>query len=416
MDINTLNESQSHAYSDEVNYPLKIQVPVFAFVVLLLIFGCGGNALVIIVILKYRKLRDNTVTFLLHLAITDFITAFVVCFYGLSYDTGIRNASFFSCIIHEQTVTYMIFVSEFVLAVVSFDRYIAVCHGVQYSKIITKNVVNMLLSISWVVPIIFTIYPVFGFNNLNKLKTCMYHNLFHDWVYDMYSSIMIVLMIIPIVFYVMVLAKAREFYRKFSPAQIQGINAKTMRVRRKKQSITNGKIMGVVTLVFMLCWLPLSIYQFQFGIDFDYSTPENRVAMLIITYLGLLNCIVNPVIYAWQKKDFQSEARRILKCTKCCKRAVCTQEDLNVNSLCQVENQGNRVTFLKMESNVSKPTTFSRQAVAGSLMSAKGATNDAGSFLSKDGHVDINLPHSSNVDFARPKTIQVKPYVHVIAS
>ncbi|KAK3099694.1 hypothetical protein FSP39_008145 [Pinctada imbricata] len=114
------------------------------------------------------------------------------------------------------------------------------------------------------------------------------------------------------IFYIHILKKAWEFYRRFRPAQVSGVNAESNRIRAKQKAIKNGKVMGIVTLLFTICWLPPHIYQFWYGVEFEGKGSFNGIILL----LGTFNCIINPFIYAWQKEDFRKEGKKHLKCCK----------------------------------------------------------------------------------------------------
>ncbi|KAK3100378.1 hypothetical protein FSP39_019041 [Pinctada imbricata] len=280
--------------------------------VLISAIGTTGNGLVLYVYKKSTRIRDTTMMLLMNLALTDLFTSITLGVNGIGVTLGIVNNSYIMCLAMMLIPTFMFFVSQGVLGITTFDRFIAICHHEKYTRIMTKTTLRILLLIAWLLPLLMIGVPFLGFNYWDIIQTCRYRNLFHEWVYFTNSLIIIILMSISAVLYVQILKKAWEFYRRFRPAQVSGVNAESNKIRAKQRAIKNGKVMGIVTLFFTVCWLPSHIYQFWYGLEF-----EGNSALIGITItLGTLNCIINPFIYAWQKEDFRKEGKKFLKCCR----------------------------------------------------------------------------------------------------
>ncbi|NXC44928.1 5HT1A protein, partial [Penelope pileata] len=78
------------------------------------------------------------------------------------------------------------------------------------------------------------------------------------------------------------------------------------------------KTLGIIMGTFILCWLPFFIVALVLPFcDSKCYMPEWLGA--VINWLGYSNSLLNPVIYAYFNKDFQSAFKKIIKC-KCCRR------------------------------------------------------------------------------------------------
>ncbi|KAM8793349.1 5-hydroxytryptamine receptor 1A-like [Eudromia elegans] len=94
----------------------------------------------------------------------------------------------------------------------------------------------------------------------------------------------------------------------------RGAEAKrrTALARERKTVKTLGIIMGT----FMLCWLPFFIVALVLPFcDSKCYMPEWLGA--VINWLGYSNSLLNPIIYAYFNKDFQSAFKKIIKCKFC---------------------------------------------------------------------------------------------------
>ncbi|KAK3107660.1 hypothetical protein FSP39_019370 [Pinctada imbricata] len=311
-----LNTSTSNLEEPPFDEPSLLVLNILTtFIFLVSIVGTTGNSFVLLIYIRSKQLQDAATKFILNLAVTDLCTAIFIAIYEilLLIDVSLTATSKITCLIWEQILTFFMFVSQSVIAVATFDRYMAVCHHVLYRKIMTKMVVITLLAMAWILPLCFAAIPFFGFNTYDEFPECVFEYLLPDWMYVTLSSIMIVLMGIPFVLYIMIFKTAIGFYRRFESAKgkARGNEADDERNRERKKAIKNGKIMGTVTLIFIICWLPFQIFQFFFGSRFDV---KYRTAVATTYYIGILNCVVNPFIYAWQKKKFKEEAKKFLTC------------------------------------------------------------------------------------------------------
>ncbi len=75
------------------------------------------------------------------------------------------------------------------------------------------------------------------------------------------------------------------------------------------------RMLGIVTLTFLLCWLPL--YTLVIGIKFSESITESEYKILgflvpIAQWLGNVNSSINPILYAFLNKKYRRMFKSIL--------------------------------------------------------------------------------------------------------
>ncbi|KAI4879666.1 hypothetical protein NFI96_009448 [Prochilodus magdalenae] len=75
------------------------------------------------------------------------------------------------------------------------------------------------------------------------------------------------------------------------------------------------KTLGIIMGTFILCWLPFFIKALV--MPFCPSCQMPVWLMDVINWLGYSNSLLNPIIYAYFNKDFQSAFKKIIKCHFC---------------------------------------------------------------------------------------------------
>jgi len=75
------------------------------------------------------------------------------------------------------------------------------------------------------------------------------------------------------------------------------------------------KTLGIIMGTFILCWLPFFIKALV--MPFCPSCHMPLWLKDVIDWLGYSNSLLNPIIYAYFNKDFQSAFKKIIKCHFC---------------------------------------------------------------------------------------------------
>ena len=111
-------------------------VPIYA---LLFCMGAFGNGLVFISIIRSTRLRTVTNTYLLPIAIADFLLLLSIPFLIV---TILANGWVFGnvmCKLYYNCIHINQYVSSLLLAALSFDRYLAVCHPIRAIEFRTRT-------------------------------------------------------------------------------------------------------------------------------------------------------------------------------------------------------------------------------------------------------------------------------------
>ncbi|XP_036288819.1 olfactory receptor 1J1-like [Pipistrellus kuhlii] len=111
-----------------------------------------GNLFIILLIRLDSRLHTPMYFFLSHLAFTD------VCFSSVTVPKMLTNMQtqnlsipYKGCV--SQTYFFILFadLDSFLITSMAYDRYVAICHPLQYTTIMSQNICIMLVAGSWVI-------------------------------------------------------------------------------------------------------------------------------------------------------------------------------------------------------------------------------------------------------------------------
>jgi len=298
----------------------RIIVPLIFCAVI--VFGCVGNILVIVVIIRNREQYASTTNiFMVNLAVADLaFLVFCVPFHAVIYtspDTwpfgnvvckvvhGVQFASMASSI--------------YTLVAMSLDRFLAVGYPLRtkhlrqppaaLAVVVVVWTASVLLAAPWMAVYTVRQYDLPGFS---KFSVCA-----DDWAAFGWHRPTGFLVLFVVDYAVPVLSigalSAMTVSRLWAtettsdgPAQRQSVVA--------KQRVT--KLIIVVVAVFAVCWLPSHVVWlwtnfFRSSWRHTYTFYYGRIAAHVLSYA---NSCMNPFIYAFVSSRFRREFRHALDC------------------------------------------------------------------------------------------------------
>ena len=83
----------------------------------------------------------------------------------------------------------------------------------------------------------------------------------------------------------------------------------------QNQETSSAKMVVVAVLVFVICYVNELCYTFLYQLP-DRKTQPNEVFFYMMELLYIINSAVNPVVYAFFKKDIKETLRNMYHCTR----------------------------------------------------------------------------------------------------
>jgi hypothetical protein len=96
-------------------------------------------------------------------------------------------------------------------------------------------------------------------------------------------------------------SQARKVFSKDAP-RVSGVKS----VQASKSERKAAKTLAIVVVNYFICWIP-SLFVFSF-----FSILLENVLSYFISFLPLVNSLINPIIYAFFYPWFKVTAKRIL--------------------------------------------------------------------------------------------------------
>ncbi|XP_068103996.1 growth hormone secretagogue receptor type 1-like [Hyperolius riggenbachi] len=301
-------------------FHVQVLIPVTIICIALFVLGVTGNLITILIFKRYKDMRSTVNMYLSSMAVSD-----ILIFIGLPSDLY-RIWMFQPYIFGDFICKFLFYLSETCtystilhITTVSVERYLAICYPLKAKIMTTKKRVKIIIAILWVVALVTAgpIWFLFGVEHpvggqaeetveCKQMESPVQDGLLHimTWVSTIYFFI-------PTFFLTLLYGLiCKKLWR--NKHGIQGPTAAN-RGKHHKQTV---KMLAVVVLSFVLCWLPFHIGRILFacaGIGesemFDLTQYFNLISMILF-YLG---ASINPMLYNIMSQKYRAAMSKILK-------------------------------------------------------------------------------------------------------
>ncbi|XP_029797400.1 olfactory receptor 2AJ1 [Suricata suricatta] len=279
----------------------------FSFIVIIFIMTVAENTVMILLILRDARLHTPMYFLLSHLSFMDILhISNIVPKMVTDFLSGSKTISFVGCGFQVFLSLTLLGGECLLLAAMSYDRYVAICHPLHYPILMNDSVCVMMAGGSWLVgtvnSIVHTAYalhfPFCGSRAIDHffcevpamLKlSCVDTTLYERGVYV--SGLIFLLVPFSLIFasYVQVLLTVLQM--KSSEA-------------RKKSFSTCSFHMMVVTMYY-------GPFIFTYMRPKSYHTPGQDKYLAI--FYTILTPTLNPIIYSFRNKDVLEAMKHMLK-------------------------------------------------------------------------------------------------------
>ncbi|XP_044162290.1 olfactory receptor 8D1-like [Bufo gargarizans] len=289
----------------------ELQLPIFLLVLLIYIIILGGNMTILMLSCLDRQLHTPMYFFLANLSMVD-ISCSTVSLHKilLNFILGDRSVPYLACMIQMYFFSALTFDEFAILAVMSYDRYVAVCNPLLYHIVMKQKVYMWLAVASWISGFIIVLPPNIFASNFTCYKSHDINHFFCDIVplmeitCDDIAILQIVIFTVGITLFAFL-----PFLLTFVPYIFIIIAILKIRTStgRRKAFYTCSSHLTVVILLYLT-------------IFFQYFTPKSKRTTESSKLFSLFNTvflpIVNPLIYSLKNKDMTSAIKRRLKLCK----------------------------------------------------------------------------------------------------
>ncbi|XP_056409215.1 olfactory receptor 1019-like [Hyla sarda] len=285
----------------------QLQVLIFLLVLFIYLFTLGGNMTLLLLVCLDRHLHTPMYFFLANLSVLDISSSSVSLHKILvAFLTRDSKVSFLSCMIQFYIFSCLACNELLILAVMSYDRYIAICKPLRYSTIMNCKVCVLLAMVCWVLSFI----EVMPYVVLLSEISCYTSNIINHFFCDLVpllslscsdTSILKLLSLIE----GMVLLSLTPFVLTFTPYIF--IIASILRIQshtgRRKAFYTCSSHLTVVVLLYVTL-----VYQYLRPTTAD-SLEANKLSSLFNTAAVPM---LNPLIYSLKNRDVKASLKRKL--------------------------------------------------------------------------------------------------------
>ncbi|XP_025863943.2 olfactory receptor 2D3-like [Vulpes vulpes] len=284
---------------------LQTQILLFVLFLIIYLLTVLGNLLIIILIFMDSRLHTPMYFFLRHLSFADLcLSSSIVPQVLVHFLAKRKTISFLGCMA-QIVVSLMIGCTECaLLAVMSYDRYVAVCKPLHYSSMMTQQVCLQLAIGSWasgalmsLVDTTFTFQLPYQGQKIINHYFCESPTLLKVASADTYSTEMTIFAVGVVMLLVPVCLILVSYWNIISTViQMQSGEG------RLKAFSTCGSHLIVVVL-------------FYGSAIFNYMKPNSKIInesdKVISTFYAVVTPILNPIIYSLRNKDVKDGLRKL---------------------------------------------------------------------------------------------------------
>nr|XP_057938343.1 trace amine-associated receptor 13c-like [Doryrhamphus excisus] len=272
------------------------------------IFTVVLNLLVIISISHFRQLHTPTNLLLLSLAVSDFLVGLLVWPGEIYLRTSCWTLGDVLCLSYSYVSFIVTFVSVINMVLISADRYVAICDPLHYNNKVTVKRVQLWVCLCWVFSLLLcSIILKDQLAHPEKCSSCYGECVinvdFEGGIVDLIVVFILPLTIIITLYmrvFVVAVSQARAMRSHVTSIKLQH----SVAGRAKKSELKAARTLGVLVLVFLMCFCPFYI------VSLASSTFTSSAKYF--QYLFDFNSCVNPLLYALFYPWFRKAVRHVV--------------------------------------------------------------------------------------------------------
>ena len=291
---------QTCSQSEPVNR--EVQVVLYS---LLIIISVVGNALVIFVVIKNKRMHTVANYLICNMSTADLLITFLPLIWEviklMHYPDGVWPMGRFMCTFVHMAIYLSVACSILSLLVITWDRFFAIIFP--FKQIFTKKILPFLLIAIWLASFGFASPTIYAMD-LYDYNGQMYCVEMWKPPFDANKSPMHYTVILFVGLYAIPLLTMAVMYSimawKLWKRIIPGNRSSEMEKQSLKQKKKVIRMLVIVVLAFGICWLPVFIVQFMVFVDPYYKVCSVSIPKSFIFFaffMQYLGSAINPYIY-----------------------------------------------------------------------------------------------------------------------
>ena len=276
---------------------------------LLSLLTATGNGFVVFLIAKNHRLHCPANWFVLSLAVADFGVGIVV--FPVSYLCNL-NSKLCNMRVYMAFYWFVVHSSVTNLCSLAWDRYTAIVHPFRYITSMTARRPGIVILVSWLIPLGISLAMVLGMYITNSKIAWRVLRLIGVSAFDILSCALLFYAVVRILMVTRAQslknAAMEAIKRNLDPIRQQSqqdqesTEAEPPR-RRQKHNATRF-IIALLTF-FLGCYVVINYLVIRIVVFEDVKS--NDKAGWVLTVLLITNSAVNPLVYAFLKRDIRKE-------------------------------------------------------------------------------------------------------------
>ena len=259
-----------------------------------------GNGFIIFLVCSRRNLRTKTNAFIVSLAVADFCV-------GLSVIPSLFLCDFTNtCHWPQHWLSWVNFIrwlfsytSVVNLCVLVLDRFIAIVHPLKYITLMTRRRITQAIFLSWVLTVSYNVLQSTLCIVLYQNHTCPFTIWVTTIVFEILPCVILILCFVSVIFHVRRHDRSAHTLAK----QLRFNHQVSFKTHREKSAVI---MMGLVIGVFLVCYGMYLRCSFLI-LSSSRCNDENYKILFLV-----LNSAINPLAYAFFKRDIKKEFKRLV--------------------------------------------------------------------------------------------------------
>ncbi|KAM5152772.1 LOW QUALITY PROTEIN: olfactory receptor 5B12-like [Mantella aurantiaca] len=283
-----------------------LQLPLFLFFLLIYLLTLIWNLLIIVLIVTDSHLHTPMYFFLGNLAGLDLCSSSVTVPMLIDLHTQRRNLAITSCMTQVFFFVFFAIAESFLLAVMSYDRYTAICQPLHYVQIMNWRVCVKLMSSVWclsfIISLIHTLYVfklTFCSSDIIESFFCDLPQLFRISCSDIFINVLLIFLLSGFFAVGSLMLTFLSYFYIF-------------------RTVLQIKVEGNRSKVFSTCTPHLTVVLIYYGSGFfnyfqintGHKFGGNKVVSVFYTVILPL---LNPLIYSLRNQDIRTAFQNVLR-------------------------------------------------------------------------------------------------------